>query len=73
MHVCQRHQQAGKLLPARDDAESAACLIELVVSSPALASPMIFAFELCACSRKDEKSDELRGCGPNPAPCRHWR
>src|SRR5215470_15654524 len=35
---------------------SAACLIELMVSPPALASPITLAFELCACSRKDEKS-----------------
>ena len=35
---------------------SAPCLIELSVSPPALASPMIFAFESCACSRKEEKS-----------------
>src|ERR1700758_687509 len=35
---------------------SAACLIELIVSPPALASPMTLAFEDCACNRKDEKS-----------------
>jgi hypothetical protein len=35
---------------------SAACLIALVVSPPALARPMIFAFECCACSRNEEKS-----------------
>src|SRR6516225_5280525 len=35
---------------------SDACLIELMVSPPALASPMIFAFEAFACSRNDEKS-----------------
>src|SRR5712692_1943301 len=35
---------------------SAACLIELMVSAPALASPMILAFDACACSRNDEKS-----------------
>src|SRR3954451_2989274 len=40
---------------------SAACLIELVVSWPALARPTIFAFELCACSTKEEKSDEISG------------
>src|SRR5260221_14715807 len=40
---------------------SDACLIELVVSRPALASPMIFAFELCACNRNDEKSEEFKG------------
>src|SRR5678815_2155701 len=35
---------------------SAPCLIELMVSPPALASPMILALELCACSKNDEKS-----------------
>ena len=40
---------------------SAACLIELTVSCPALARPTIFAFELCACKRKDEKSEALSG------------
>ena len=35
---------------------SDACLIELIVSPPALARPMILAFDACACSRKDEKS-----------------
>src|SRR5207253_10554988 len=35
---------------------SAACLIELMVSLPALARPMILALEACACSRNDEKS-----------------
>jgi hypothetical protein len=38
---------------------SAARSIELVVSRPASASPMIFAFELCARSNV-EKSDEFR-------------
>ena len=41
---------------------SAACLIELVVSPPALARPMILAFDACACSRNDEKSCVLSGC-----------
>ena len=36
---------------------SDACLIELMVSPPALARPMIFAFDACACSRNDEKSE----------------
>ena len=35
---------------------SAACLIALMVSPPALASPMTLAFDACACSRNDEKS-----------------
>jgi hypothetical protein len=42
-------------------------LIELVVSPPALASPMILAFELCACSRKEEKSALLSGCLTPPS------
>ena len=45
---------------------SAACLIEFAVSRPALARPMIFAFELWACSRNDEKSDELSGIRTEP-------
>src|ERR1700719_714925 len=40
---------------------SAPCLIELMVSPPALASPMTFAFDDCACSRNDEKSLVLSG------------
>src|SRR5712691_7041547 len=40
---------------------SAPCLIELMVSPPALARPMIFAFEACACSRNEEKSLVLSG------------
>src|SRR3954467_9478523 len=35
---------------------SAACLIELMVSPPALARPTTLAFDDCACSRNDEKS-----------------
>ena len=38
---------------------SCACLIEFVVSPPALASPMILAFEACACNRNDEKSGRV--------------
>ena len=45
---------------------SAACLIELMVSPPALASPMIFAFEDCACSRNDEKSVPGNGWRTRP-------
>jgi hypothetical protein len=33
---------------------------------PALARPTIFAFELCACSRKEEKSDEFSGTRTEP-------
>src|SRR3974390_2609924 len=49
---------------------SAPCLIELIVSPPALARPTTFALEACACSRKEEKSLVLRGCrtGPQSLP-----
>src|SRR5262249_47179330 len=47
---------AASFWPRRTMPNSDACLIELVVSAPALASPMIFAFDACACSRNDEKS-----------------
>src|ERR1700704_5106002 len=40
---------------------SEACLIELIVSPPALARPMTLAFDAWACSRNDEKSDVLSG------------
>src|SRR5882762_11988778 len=45
---------------------SAPCLIELMVSPPALASPMTLAFDACACSRNDEKSLVLIGCFTSP-------
>src|ERR1700729_3634785 len=35
---------------------SAPCLMELIVSPPALARPITLAFDACACSRNDEKS-----------------
>src|ERR1700761_9056461 len=47
--------------PPRTMPNSAPCLIELMVSPPALARPMILAFDDCACSRKDEKSLVLSG------------
>src|SRR5438045_8622428 len=40
---------------------SAPALIELMVSPPALARPMILAFEVGACSRNDEKALVLGG------------
>src|ERR1700755_2731293 len=46
---------------------SAACLIELTVLPPALASPMTLAFDDCACSRNDEKSLLLSGCRTSPS------
>src|SRR5664279_4769008 len=45
---------------------SAACLIELMVSPPALARPMTLAFDACACSRNDEKSLVLSGARTLP-------
>ena len=46
---------------------SAACLIALMVSPPALARPITLAFEACACSRNEEKSDVLSGCRTLPS------
>src|SRR5215468_613626 len=40
---------------------SAACLIELIVSPPALARPTTLAFDDWACSRNDEKSFVFSG------------
>src|SRR5437763_17062956 len=40
---------------------SAPALIELMVSPPALASPMTLALEVCACSRHDGKTVLLGG------------
>src|SRR6478672_5799214 len=45
---------------------SDACLIELMVSPPALARPMTLAFDDCACSRNDEKSAVLIGARTAP-------
>jgi len=46
MNVAEENQEAGEILPALDDGRnSPACLIEFVVSPPALARPMIFALE----------------------------
>jgi len=67
VHFGERQKQTGELLAAGNDAEFRRLLIELVVSSPALARPMIFAFELCACSRNEEKSDEFKGMRTEPS------
>src|ERR1700761_7399058 len=40
---------------------SLAALMLLTVSPPALARPRICAFEFCACSRNDEKSEAFSG------------
>jgi hypothetical protein len=45
---------------------SEACLIEAMVSAPALARPMICAPEDCALSRKDDKSPPGNGCRTAP-------
>src|SRR5262249_24016993 len=47
---------AASFWPPRTMPNSDACLIALIVSAPALASPMILAFDACACSSNDEKS-----------------
>ncbi len=45
----------ARFWPAATMPNSAACLMALVVSAPALARPMILAFDACACSRNEEK------------------
>jgi hypothetical protein len=44
---------AASFWPPEVMPNSAACLIDVVVSAPALARPMTLAFEACACSRND--------------------
>gem|GEM_PF-4905802 len=44
----------------------AACVIELIVSPPALARPMTFALEACAYDRKGEKSAVSSGARIEP-------
>src|SRR5208282_2014836 len=51
----------SRLCPPLARPNSDACLIELMVSPPALASPTTLALEACACSRNDEKSLVLSG------------
>src|SRR3974390_3678838 len=51
----------ARLWPPLTMPNSAACLLELMVSPPALARPMTLAFEDCACNRNDEKSLVLIG------------
>src|SRR5215472_6809871 len=51
----------ANLCPPLTMPNSAPCLIELIVSPPALASPMTFAFDDCACSKNDERSLVLIG------------
>ena len=52
---------AARFWPPLTMPNSDACLIELMVSLPALASPMILARDACACSRNDEKSVPGKG------------
>ena len=49
-------RRPARLWPPCTMPNSAACLMELVVSPPALARPITLAPEACACSRKEEKS-----------------
>ena len=53
--------------PACTMPNSADCLIELMVSPPALARPMTLAFDDWACSRNDEKSALLSGTRTPPS------
>ena len=50
--------------------KSFAALMELSRSAPALARPITLAFEACACSMKEEKSEALIGwlITPNTFP-----
>ena len=51
---------------------SAACFTALMVSPPALASPITLALEFCACSRSEAKSAVPSGCLLEPStlpPC----
>src|SRR3954466_14595522 len=54
-------RRPARLCPPFTMPNSDACLIELMVSPPALARPITLALEACACSRKDEKSLVLSG------------
>ena len=49
-------QRAASFCPPVVMPNSCACLIELVVSPPALARPTTLAFDDCACNKNDEKS-----------------
>src|SRR5471032_671159 len=57
----------ARLWPPLTMPNSAACLIELMVSPPALAKPMTLALDDCACSRNDEKSLVLSGTRTLPS------
>src|ERR1700757_3759898 len=54
-------RRPARLWPPLVMPNSAACLIELMVSPPALARPMTLARDACACNRNDEKSLVLSG------------
>src|SRR5262245_47204615 len=51
-----KSRSAASFWPPETMPNSAACLTELMVSPPALASPMTLALEAWACSRNEEKS-----------------
>src|ERR1700741_1792238 len=54
-------RRPARLWPPLTMPNSDACLIELMVSPPALASPMTFAFDDCACNKNEEKELVLIG------------
>src|SRR5713226_744528 len=60
-------RRPARLCPPLTMPNSAACLIELMVSPPALARPMTCALEDWACSRNDEKSLVLIGALTSPS------
>jgi hypothetical protein len=63
--VADEHQQAGEVLGLGNPNSLAALMNE--VSPPAFASPTILAFEACACSSNEEKSDADNGCRTAPS------
>ena len=62
MHVVDDLQERGDSGLCSASPNSPACLIALIVSSPALASTITLALEDCAWSRNDEKSAVPSGC-----------
>src|SRR5664279_3969183 len=61
----------ARLWPPLTMPNSAACLIELMVSPPALARPITLALDACACSKNDEKSLVLSGTRTLPLSLIH--
>ena len=66
MNIADKDEKAREILPPSTMPNSAACLIELMVSPPAFARPMIFAPEDCACNKNAEKSCVLSGAFTEP-------